>query len=1013
VAVIGKAAAGPNPPTKVLLFADSIGNRVRAVNIGDFEAEVFGEKLPPGYITTVAGKKCLLPGWLQLFCGGSAGDGGPAKQAHLKRPTSVSYDEDRGRLTIVDEGNERLRVVSADGRITTVGGGGGAEAGMARETYARKPGAHALALVRGTDGGTNFSRKDVAWVRDDYEIMTNTKGLWLAERVGDNTTSGVVGQELKFDMFTPIGGVSGTCFKTICGHAAEQNLTANAGNCGLRHAPDACKRRVSDYYSSSTGYNLTRTRQDVPIGLPGPGFVSVSTFGYTRNSPGKDKWRIVSHIELLPGHIQKEVWTEVYTEAKAGWDDSHLKGVDLGASPFDLNPDQDKIDEPDDRIPDGKCAGMQQKDFIHCLHKITGSRASPVRPDGTIVTDGTFPAGAKYLDVDGTAPIREYLFSGTTTTNGVTKDTGFEGFTKRVKSIGADTIGLQLRLGVAEVFVGTDTSGRKCADCTDFVYFHNPCETQTPDVIERYIDLAWGQGIEKFTLEFVAASVDTFNISSVDANPLYPETLRQQYLVDWFAGSRTQLSAAHVVNCYKGGLASKKLSEANTVEGALTAERLLHGEISVYLPEVTNTGSGSTLAFPTYPDNPVRIGKDECDDQAKHQVFNYVCLVKFWAAQAKVWIEKYASKDNDGDGQPDPIQITISLANDYYAIAKFLASNPASLAAIKGACDVEGCKWTIAPAYNGLMPANPSELAFLEGLDFVGANLSLHGACVEDLNRPPPPAQQCSGFSTKTDPKDLFAAFGEKAEDVQAGKCAFFHNWKESAPCNSSGGFTAQTEIRTCYCHGNASYCDTLVQTCNNGQWVNCQTTQACGSGASAGPMCLPVGGDYPDYCYQPGRSPDAMLDPPFEHLHTNISSSFFNQWAIDPTRLLNQMAKADIVFMGASDHFYELGSYNPSAMVSVKTTRLDHQEQADYYEALMASVYERYPHKLWQDPVSPWDFAEFLESHSDVRLMGLKSNFDELTYHPMRGFDPMWWASSRSHWQKPLAGYLSIVFSK
>ncbi|MBI5528973.1 MAG: hypothetical protein HY897_21810 [Deltaproteobacteria bacterium] len=80
VAVIGKAAAGPNPPTKVLLFADSIGNRVRAVNIGDYEAEVFGEKLPPGYITTVAGKKCVLPGWLQLFCGGASGDGGPAKQ---------------------------------------------------------------------------------------------------------------------------------------------------------------------------------------------------------------------------------------------------------------------------------------------------------------------------------------------------------------------------------------------------------------------------------------------------------------------------------------------------------------------------------------------------------------------------------------------------------------------------------------------------------------------------------------------------------------------------------------------------------------------------------------------------------------------------------------------------------------------------------------------------------------------------------------------------------------------
>ena len=91
--------------------------------------------------------------------------------------------------------------------------------------------------------------------------------------------------------------------------------------------------------------------------------------------------------------------------------------------------------------------------------------------------------------------------------------------------------------------------------------------------------------------------------------------------------------------------------------------------------------------------------------------------------------------------------------------------------------------------------------------------------------------------------------------------------------------------------------------------------------------------------------------------------------------------------------------------------TRQDHQEQVDYYEALMASMYEEFKHNP-RDLV-PWDFARYLAQHPTVRIRGLKSNFDELTYRPMEGQDDFGSSSCRSYWQKPLAGYLSVLFGK
>ena len=83
-----------------LYIADESNNRIRKVNSS-------------GIITTVAGTNSS----------GFAGDGGPATNAILSGPSGVALDA-RGNLFIADASNERIRKVDTNGIITTVAGNG-------------------------------------------------------------------------------------------------------------------------------------------------------------------------------------------------------------------------------------------------------------------------------------------------------------------------------------------------------------------------------------------------------------------------------------------------------------------------------------------------------------------------------------------------------------------------------------------------------------------------------------------------------------------------------------------------------------------------------------------------------------------------------------------------------------------------------------------------------------------------------------------------------------------------
>ena len=94
-------------PTDVKL--DAQGN----LYIADWGNHVVRKIAVDGVITTIAGTKEL----------GYSGDGGPAVEAKLNRPSKLEVDPE-GNLYIVDSGNRCVRKVSGDGIITTISGPG-------------------------------------------------------------------------------------------------------------------------------------------------------------------------------------------------------------------------------------------------------------------------------------------------------------------------------------------------------------------------------------------------------------------------------------------------------------------------------------------------------------------------------------------------------------------------------------------------------------------------------------------------------------------------------------------------------------------------------------------------------------------------------------------------------------------------------------------------------------------------------------------------------------------------
>lgn len=128
----GSNASGADPALKASLAGNDSGLAIDAsgnIYIADSGVSLIRKVTPAGGISVVAGD-------VSNNAGGFYGDGGPAIGAGLNNPAGLAFDS-AGNLYIADTGNNRVRKVSTDGKISTVAGGGSSVmlGGLAIDTY--------------------------------------------------------------------------------------------------------------------------------------------------------------------------------------------------------------------------------------------------------------------------------------------------------------------------------------------------------------------------------------------------------------------------------------------------------------------------------------------------------------------------------------------------------------------------------------------------------------------------------------------------------------------------------------------------------------------------------------------------------------------------------------------------------------------------------------------------------------------------------------------------------------
>jgi YD repeat-containing protein len=185
--------------------------------VADVDNHRIQQIAPDGTATTVAGNGA------RAF----AGDGGPATAASLKEPTSVAAAAD-GRLFVADYADNRIRVVTPDGVISTLAGDGTAgyagDGGPASAARLSKPSSIAVdgeGFLYVADSGNGRIRR----IAPDGTIATVASGLNLPVGIAlgrDGTIYVAERDKHRVRQVGPDGAVTTVAGTGVAGSAAEQ-----------------------------------------------------------------------------------------------------------------------------------------------------------------------------------------------------------------------------------------------------------------------------------------------------------------------------------------------------------------------------------------------------------------------------------------------------------------------------------------------------------------------------------------------------------------------------------------------------------------------------------------------------------------------------------------------------------------------------------------------------------------------------------------------------------------------
>lgn len=198
--------------------ADWLNNRVRRVDAS-------------GVITTVAG----------TGGDGFSGDGGPASDAQLGRPTDVAVDEE-GSLYIADRDNARVRWVNSSGMIATVAGGGDPEDGVGDglpPTEAR------LLRPEGVTTDQDLGLLIADWGQQRARQVTRVPDL-VAVNKTRSANPATVGEPLDYTLEVSNPGLAGTASGVVLTDPlpegmAFESVSAPQGSCSEANGTVSCE----------------------------------------------------------------------------------------------------------------------------------------------------------------------------------------------------------------------------------------------------------------------------------------------------------------------------------------------------------------------------------------------------------------------------------------------------------------------------------------------------------------------------------------------------------------------------------------------------------------------------------------------------------------------------------------------------------------------------------------------------------------------------------------------------